>query len=1595
MARLFGQAVAALLTWRLGSAEEHKGHSLCTGFEQDWAVCDNLPACAECVPQNCSFDTWGEWSYYSGCTKLCSRTRTIASTNNECGTPCIGAMKETKRCDTPGSRSVDMPESCVLPHRDCSLGPWQEWRDCEEESASSLKQKRRSRLINSYPTGLDVALCSGALTETAPCGVKSKATDCVFSKWGAWKACDRTCGGGYTQRTREVTKEAAHGGTCPHMPLEEMLPCGAHDCFAKQDCIISEWSEWAPLSGSDAQLSRVRNVTKKAEGRGERCNDAIFEIKKTPKHAIVDCVLAAWEDWSGCSKKCGVGQRTRNRAISPWSGTGNCPNSDTEEMEGCNPQLCGDPCGYSDWTAWGSCSQKCGDGTTTRTRSVTTPGFDCNGVLEQAQQCAGKGANCVVLTKDQDCKWSQWEDWTVCTKECGGGSTERNRAVLVPPGEEGAKCAANDMQEAKSCNTQDCHPCINGTWKAWSSWSKCSAKCNSGLQERKREVLTEANYCGTAAVGTEAEFKVCDSGVLCTPKVDCAFSVWGPWSKCSKTCFGVTERARRIVKHASGGGEPCEDTTKELLPCNPGAGGAIAEECYPEKRENCSLSTWGHWSTCTAACSGTKQRLRRIKQLPNYGTACKDEALAEVTGCNTTECKPSNCKDCSFSAWGEWGECAQCKGQQTRERSVNQLPDYCGTPCEPRSVAETRNCSGTCPGVKYCVWEDWKIAVSCPEPSQENCGKQTFTKSRQMHLVDIVKAGQEVLGKGDSTISCTGFQQAKEQCKDSVDCQQNCTRVDCQLGQWLEWSAASCNAVCERSRGIGVVSKCGGKQCEGTLSETKICIKSGCEEPKDCQLSAWTEWEPCNNDDLSSQTTKQRTIEQYPVFGGRVCEGPSGSHETLAVTRGCWEQKPKDCVWADWSNWTACTKTCGSGTMTRKRDFRDVVEFQGIPCEGVKQEVKNCDSQPCPISLGSSKCTWGAWTDWSTGKYAFMKHRTRSEDRPLDPGLLNGACDGESEQLQKTSQEYAMPDWSAWSDCSKSCDGGQRSRHRDRLISKYIGVPDDFPRDKMPKAAIPAEETQGCNLAVCKDNVDKYAPCSYTAWEAWTPCDSTCGAGQQKRARGLGDDRHVWGPGCDEGLIEMRACTSATVCPAAVDCKWHDWSTYSACTVTCDGGEMVRTRSIAVSPDNGGKVCEPLVKEQTAPCNTNACKIDVCRDAAWETWSSWSDCSISCDPGTGFLGIQKRTREISVYANSCGKPAEGATQQHRTCTAAECPTQNCEFGAWTQWSGCNGPSGVEVCDAFQRRHRVIAKNSFGPGAKACSGETEQTTGCKPCKAIGAVDCEFSKFIVIGGTAAWGGCSAQCGGGRVVSRRHIAVQAKNGGKACEGPLEKTESCNTQTCAGFGIRDCEWGAWVQWGSCDTCGPTGQRTRTREISQLPKNGGKNCDLTDSQQITKCDKPCGKTYCAWNDWQAFGDCTSSCGKGQKSRRRYLFSSIVEMQIPPSKENIAVKFAEIHAHIKALDSTQLRDISAAFALGGVAWLVLLAAVRLLPRGRQQAHHYSRMISTVAACDENAASGEFQPCVPADARQIMVDEQDRRPGGRNMVAFDVEERGLE
>jgi len=156
-----------------------------------------------------------------------------------------------------------------------------------------------------------------------------------------------------------------------------------------------------------------------------------------------------------------------------------------------------------------------------------------------------KGGSSVFF---QDCVVSKW-DPDECSAQCGGGEQKLNRNVMTHPAG-GAKCVP--LSAVKKCNMQPCP--VDCKLSGWRDWSKCSAECGGGVQQRLREVTQSMKFDGKPCDAT-SETRACNNQAC---EKDCVLAAWTEWGRCSKDCDGGTQKRQKFIKTPATGAGKCE-----------------------------------------------------------------------------------------------------------------------------------------------------------------------------------------------------------------------------------------------------------------------------------------------------------------------------------------------------------------------------------------------------------------------------------------------------------------------------------------------------------------------------------------------------------------------------------------------------------------------------------------------------------------------------------------------------------------------------------------------------------------------------------------------------------------------------------------------------------------------------------------------------------------------------------------------------------------------------------------------------------------------------------------------------------------------------
>jgi len=188
----------------------------------------------------------------------------------------------------------------------------------------------------------------------------------------------------------------------------------------------------------------------------EKIRGELYKLDKRTTKFFQDCEVSDWKA-EECSVTCGGGTQVLTRSVTVYPSSGaKCPT--LKSLQSCNEDACPVDCVLADWSGWSGCSADCGGGVRSKNRAVITPsehgGEPCG---EQSKTEA-----CNVQACDVPCTLSSWTPWSACSKACDGGSRHRQKDIIQAAIGQGACPAARSQErlQLKPCHTK---PCANNT----------------------------------------------------------------------------------------------------------------------------------------------------------------------------------------------------------------------------------------------------------------------------------------------------------------------------------------------------------------------------------------------------------------------------------------------------------------------------------------------------------------------------------------------------------------------------------------------------------------------------------------------------------------------------------------------------------------------------------------------------------------------------------------------------------------------------------------------------------------------------------------------------------------------------------------------------------------------------------------------------------------------------------------------------------------------------------------------------------------------------------------------------------------------------
>jgi len=297
------------------------------------------------------------------------------------------------------------------------------------------------------------------------CRAGPDTVDYSWSAWGDWSECTVQCGADGTQERFRYCNPPSKGGyDCPSQLQSDTQTCNNGPCPV--DGGWGAWGEWSecPVSCGGGENTRARACDSPApEHGGAYCaGDATETGPCNENPCPINGGWGEWNSWPDCPVSCGGGTQGRSRVCDnpePQFGGDDCTIDGSSDLEtqACNENPCPIHGGWGEWSAWDECPVTCGGADQGRTRECDNPvpafgGEDCtvDGSLGSESQSCNE-APCPI-----DGGFSDWDEWTPCTVECGGGDQTRNRRCDNPVPEFGGLECEGDFTECQRCNLDPC-----------------------------------------------------------------------------------------------------------------------------------------------------------------------------------------------------------------------------------------------------------------------------------------------------------------------------------------------------------------------------------------------------------------------------------------------------------------------------------------------------------------------------------------------------------------------------------------------------------------------------------------------------------------------------------------------------------------------------------------------------------------------------------------------------------------------------------------------------------------------------------------------------------------------------------------------------------------------------------------------------------------------------------------------------------------------------------------------------------------------------------------------------------------------------------
>eukprot|EP01029_Cantina_marsupialis_P023369 TRINITY_DN581278_c0_g1_i2.p1 TRINITY_DN581278_c0_g1~~TRINITY_DN581278_c0_g1_i2.p1 ORF type:complete len:1587 (-),score=238.16 TRINITY_DN581278_c0_g1_i2:149-4909(-) len=621
---------------------------------------------------------------------------------------------------------------------------------------------------------------------------------------------------------------------------------------------------------------------------------------------------------------------------------------------------------------------------------------------------------------------------------------------------------------------------------------------------------------------------------------------------------------------------------------------------------------------------------------------------------------------------------------------------------------------------------------------------------------------------------------------------------------------------------VGKWSQCS-EECEGGTSTRSVACQSGdnivtdaeCAtistkptSQKDCNTqlcSIWeSNWTECSKTCGTGQTTQQWTckdsVTSLPVSDDK-CESIS---YLPTVSKKC---NISECpIWII-DDWSLCSESCGGGTKTREvyceYDETSTSDEVCLPHFPKPSSTEACNIVACP--------EWEILSDWTEcSKSCGGGEQTRVVSC-LQDGEESNDCTSTKPDSIQSCNNHICPLWeivSDWSACSKRCNSGESTR---TVICKQGN---DIKDDSVCEPETKPLSSKACNTDACLE------------WEwgigDWSSCSKECGTGIATRSvvcyegEGIGSDNV-----CETHAPKPDTSTYCNTRPCP---RWVIGNEWSSCSKDCGGG--IATKSVKCQEGYYVTFHYKCYKYGAKPTPQKECNVEPCVN--WEIGEVWSECSVSCGGGISERSVVCLEDETGVVADD-----KCESISTKPISSKECNTQICSV--WeieTEWSDCSN-------EGFSTRSVSCKQGVNTVNDSNCVAISKPRTS-KTCDPRENYHWKYGK---------WSDCSEYCEGG-ISTRVAVCADAVDNTLAdseCNNldlgpkPVSESKTCNEMDCFRYDIGE--------WSSCSEICGDGTQSRYVDCISVAL-GNKVVDISNCANygpVPATEKSCNKGVCEW----------------------------------------------------------------------------------------------------------------------------------------------------